>query len=643
MCGIVGILTLGTAAYDLAARIATMSKSLTHRGPDSVGDWIDKSSGVGFGHRRLSVIDLSPAGAQPMISHDQRYVLTFNGEIYNNAALRRDLNGIVWRGHSDTEVFLAAICAWGLVEALTRASGMFAFGLWDRHERRLTIARDRLGEKPLYYGRIGAEFVFASELKAICALPDMALEINPEAVSLMIRYGYVPTPYSIYKAIEKLPPGTLLQVSRKCNVSGPQAWWSITSVIGRGLRTPAELSDLEATDRLEEILTSSVKSQMASDVPLGAMLSGGIDSSTIAALMQAHSARPVKTFSVGFTENLYDESKYAAKVAQYLHTDHTELIISPQEAMQAIPNLSEIYDEPFGDSSQIPTALICALTRRHVTVCLSGDGADEVFGGYNRYIMGAYYWNTFQPIPMTIKKAVAKFVLSISANTFNSILARMNPFLPKSIRLSNPGEMLHKLASIMDAPSADIVYRRLVSQCDEKTKPTNTITPDAFLDDSRRWPQLPHFAERMMALDSLTYLPDDILVKVDRASMAASLETRAPYLNERVIEFAWKLPMHQKIRAGQGKWLLRQVLDRYVPKQFIDRPKQGFGIPLADWLRGPLRGWAEDLLSPSKLSSDGLLNSARVQTMWKAHLKGSNYQHALWNILMYQAWRSRWG
>jgi asparagine synthase (glutamine-hydrolysing) len=402
------------------------------------------------------------------------------------------------------------------------------------------------------------------------------------------------------------------------------------------------MSKADGIERLEQTLAQAVEIQTVADVPLGAFLSGGVDSSTIVALMQYRCTARIKTFTIGFDENGFDESPYARAVAKYLGTDHNEMRVSSSMAQDVIPSLPLIYDEPFGDSSQIPTALICALTRRHVTVCLSGDGADEVFGGYNRYIMGAYYWKTFQPIPLIIKKAVAKFALSISANTLNSILARMNPYLPTTIRLSNPGEMLHKLASIMDAPSADIVYRRLVSQCDEKTKPTNTITPNAFLDDSRRWPQLPHFAERMMALDSLTYLPDDILVKVDRASMAASLETRAPYLNERVIEFAWQLPMHQKIRAGQGKWLLRQVLDRYVPKQFIDRPKQGFGIPLADWLRGPLRGWAEDLLSPSKLSSDGFLNPVRVQTMWKEHLKGRNYQHAVWNILMYQAWRSRW-
>jgi asparagine synthase (glutamine-hydrolysing) len=648
VCGIAGLIAASSLADADALRSwgRAMADAISHRGPDDGDAWIDDGLGVVLAHRRLSILDLSPAGHQPMRSACARYVVVYNGEIYNWAELRVELERAgqapAWRGHSDTEVLLAGFAVWGIESTLRRARGMFALAVWDRVEKTLTLARDRIGEKPLYYGRVGDCFVFASELKALRALPDTRFDTDPGALALMLRYGYVPTPHSIYRGIFKLPPGTLLRVGPDGRLGDPDPWWCLAAVAQEGAAKQRALSDGAALDQLEAVLGSAISEQMVADVPLGALLSGGLDSSTVVALMQARSMRPVRTFTIGFAEGDYDEAAHAKAVARHLGTEHTELHVDPAMARDIIPRLADIYDEPFADSSQIPTALVCALTRQHVTVCLSGDAGDELFAGYNRYFWATSLWRRFGRVPPIFRGAASSCISVMSADAWNGIFRLFGPLLPSRLRVSNPGDKLHKLAEVLPAPSPEALYTELVSQWRGHLPLLGINEPSTLVSTPTHWPLLPSLTERMMAVDALTYLPDDILVKVDRAAMAASLETRVPFLDPRVIDFAWHLPLRQKVRDGQGKWLLRQLLYRHVPRELVERPKQGFGVPIEHWLRGPLRDWAEDLLSPTALSGDRMLDPEPIRRMWQRHLSGRNVHYSLWNILMYQAWRRRW-
>lgn len=648
MCGFAGLIDLRRqySADGLAAIATGMGNALVHRGPDDGGIWAEAAQGVAFSHRRLSILDLSPAGHQPMHSASGRFVIAFNGEIYNwpevRQALEQARGAYAWRGHSDTEVLVEAIDCWGIAETLRRCRGMFALAVWDRNERCLYLARDRVGEKPLYYGRNGAAIVFGSELKALTRVPGWQGQTDPDALAQFLRYGYIPTPRSIYRGIKKLPPGTWVCIEADGAIGEPQTWWSFRQTATDALASPLALDDADALAALDETLRASVKEQMAADVPLGALLSGGIDSTAIVALMQAQSTRPVKTFTVGFDEAAYDESSHAAAVAAHLGTEHTTLRVTAAEAYDVIPRLPDMYDEPFGDSSQIPTYLVSALTRQHVTVCLSGDAGDELFGGYNRYFWATSIWRRLGSLPVGLRCVAAAMLRGMPANSWNIFFGLLFKVLPQHLAVSNPGDKMHKLAEVIAAASPMELYRLLVSQW-RGPLPLNGISevPD-LVNTPAAWPSANTFSERMMAVDTLSYLPDDILVKVDRAAMAASLETRVPFLDPRVMELAWRLPLDQKIRNGEGKWLLKQLLYRYVPQEMMERPKQGFGVPIDHWLRGPLRDWAEDLLSESALREDGMLDPAPIRAMWKMHLEGRNVQYALWNVLIYQAWRRRW-
>ncbi len=651
MCGIAGFLDLAPArdAASLQATVAAMADTLRHRGPDDAGVWVDAAAGVALGFRRLAIIDLSPHGRQPMASADGRYVVVFNGELYNFRALRADLEraaGVRFRGHSDTEVLVEAIAHWGLRAALDRFNGMFAFAVWDCHERRLHLVRDRLGEKPLYYGWVGGCFLFGSELAALRAHPAFDAEIDRGAVALYLRLGCVPAPYSIYRGIAKLPPGTLLTVPADDPGARPRpaAYWSARAVAERGAQAPLRGPVREIVAQLDALLRDAVRLRLEADVPLGAFLSGGIDSSTVVALMQAQSARPVKTFTIGFHEADYDEARHAAAVARHLGTEHTALYLTPDEALAAIPRLPTLYDEPFADPSQLPTFLVAELARGAVTVALSGDGGDELFGGYNRYFWGRSIWQKVGWLPRGVRGTAVAALTALSPEAWGAVFARLGPALPRGVRQSNPGDKLHKLAEVLDADHAEALYLRLVSHWKEPAALVpGAAEPATLLTDRAAWADLPDFTQRMMFLDTVTYLPDDILTKLDRATMAVSLEARVPLLDHRVVEFAWRLPLALKIRRGQGKWLLRQVLDRYVPRALVERPKMGFGVPLDAWLRGPLRDWAEALLDEGRLRRDGLLDPAPIRAKWREHLSGQrNWQYYLWDVLMLQAWLEQW-
>jgi asparagine synthase (glutamine-hydrolysing) len=635
MCGIAGFVGKPMANADQV--LARMTQALVHRGPDDSGIWIDRDAGVALGHRRLSIIDLSAAGHQPMASASGRYVVTYNGEIYNHRELRADLEsagaGSPWRGHSDTEVMAAGFDCWGIEGTLRRLNGMFAFAVWDRQERILTIARDRLGEKPLYYGRMGSVFLFGSELKALTTHPAFVKEIDRKALAQYLRYNYVPTPRTIWKGVAKLPPAHLVEISEAgAQIGPPRAYWDFRAVAEGGVAAP--LSDTPAlVDELEQLLKDAVSRQMAADVPLGAFLSGGVDSSTIVALMQAQSSRPVKTFTIGFHEAGYNEAVHAAAVARHLGTDHTQLYVGATEALAVIPRLPAIYDEPFSDASQIPTVLVSEMTRRHVTVSLSGDGGDELFGGYNRYFMGPRLWSLSSRLPRPVRSILAAGLQApASARAAEFAMA----LLPSRFGQMPIGERMIKVAQLLDQPSLEDVYRRLVS---------HTADPAAMLingcepDEAQASPAFATFPQTMMYLDTLTYLPDDILTKVDRASMAASLESRVPFLDHRVVEFAWRLPMSAKLRNGRGKHILREVLYRHVPKAMMERPKMGFGVPLGSWLRGPLRDWAEQLLGVTRLKNDGYFDVAAVRNLWSQVSSGhASRLPELWDVLMFQSW-----
>lgn len=644
MCGITGFWDTSRqlSPDKMQAIVRQMSDRLRHRGPDDSGDWLDVNVGIALGHRRLSIVDLSPEGHQPMVSAEGRYAIAFNGEIYNFRELRRELEclGHRFRGHSDTEVMLASITEWGLDRAIKRFNGMFAFALWDRKEQILHLGRDRLGEKPLYYGWMGQTFLFGSELKALTTHPSFQPEIDRNVLALFLRHNCVPAPYSIYKGIYKLPPGTVLSCNGADIDLVPVSYWSVKEIAELGVANPFTGSESEAVDKLETLLGDAVALRRVADVPLGAFLSGGIDSSTIVALMQAQSSQPVKTFSIGFYEDDYNEAKDAKAVAQYLGTDHTELYVTPEEAIAVIPKLPTLYDEPFSDSSQIPTFLVSQLAKQHVTVCLSGDGGDELFAGYNRHFWGRRIWQKINGKPQGLRKAIAHILKTLSPQSWERISALIAPLLPTNFEKNFLGDRLHQLAEILVVDTPEAMYGSLVSHWKEPESPVlGSSELSTILTDPQQWARLPDFTERMMFLDTVTYLPDDILTKVDRASMGVSLEARVPYLDHRLVEFAWQLPLDMKIRNGQGKWLLRQVLYKYVPQKLIERPKMGFGIPIDHWLRGPLREWVEVQLNEKRLREEGFFNFHPIREKWTEHLSGErNWQYYLWDVLMFQAW-----
>lgn len=651
MCGFVGFVNLQHHGFDHEECLKRMTAALYHRGPDDEGRWFDPEVGIALGHRRLSIVDLSPEGHQPMASVSGRYQIVFNGEIYNFGELRQELEALHsrFRGHSDTEVMLAAFEAWGLEASVKRFVGMFAFALWDRKERVLHLVRDRLGEKPLYYGYTGTAFLFGSELKALRAHPTWRGDLDRDSLSLFMRHNYIPAPYTIYRGVHKLLPGTIASIREEdlktLSVPTPRAYWSARQAAEQGIRAPFTGNDAEAIEHLEELLRKSVRQQMIADVPLGAFLSGGIDSSTIVALMQAQSDKPVKTFSIGFNEEGYNEAEHAKTVAHHLGTDHTELYVTPEEAMAVIPKLPTLYDEPFSDSSQIPTFLVAQLARQHVTVSLSGDAGDELFAGYNRYLMGRSLWGKIGWMPKATREMASRALTAIPPATWDHALGALSPLLPKRFKQQRYGDKLHKLAEVLTVTSAEALYLDLMSHW---KSPSSLVLgasePLTALTDESRWAMLPEFTQRMMYLDSISYLPDDILVKVDRASMGVSLESRVPFLDHRVVEFAWQIPVSMKIREGKGKWLLRQVLYKYVPKELVERPKMGFGVPIDTWLRGPLRDWAEDLLSEKRLCEEGFFDPQPIREKWADHLSGRrNWQYYLWDVLMFQAWLSESG
>lgn len=636
MCGFAGVFGRPPSADNLRQ----MGLAIAHRGPDDSGVWVDPEASLGLVHRRLSIIDLSPAGHQPMASVCDRYIIAFNGEIYNHSELRQALGHKNWRGHSDTETLLAAIATWGLEAALKQCVGMFAFALWDRKTKCLTLARDRVGEKPLYYGWQGDVFLFGSELKALKAHPAFRTEIDRDALTLFLRHNAIPAPYSIYQGIHKLPPGTFLQLHAEQKNAHPVAYWSARTVAEAGQRNLFRGSDSEAVAELERLLGQAVNGQMVADVPLGAFLSGGIDSTTVVALMQAQSTRPVKTFTIGFNEAGYNEAEHAHAVARHLGTEHTELYVTPQDAMDVIPNLSAIYDEPFADSSQIPTFLVSRLARQHVTVSLSGDGGDELFGGYNRYFWARNLWRRLGWMPRPLRAAFAGVLTTVPPASWNTAFQKLERWLPARLRYANPGDKLHKAAEILAVRSPEEIYLGLVSHWKHPAQLVpGSHEPLTLLTDCSRQADLPDFEHRMMYLDTVTYLPDDILTKVDRAAMAVSLETRVPMLDHRLVEFAWTLPLDMKIRDSQGKWLLRQVLYRHVPQSLMERPKMGFGVPIDQWLRGPLKPWAAALIEPARLKREGIFDPDPIQRKWLEHQAGArNWSYYLWDVLMFQAW-----
>ena len=642
MCGISGFIDRSLMGRtDELQRIAReMAAPLYHRGPDSDGCWTEAQTGLGLSHRRLAIIDLSPGGHQPMCSADGRWVISYNGEIYNFLSLKRELEslGVAFRSDSDTEVALEGCARWGPVDTLTRLNGMFAFSLWDRRERVLYLARDRLGEKPLYYGWAGNTFVFASELKALQRHPQFSVRINRHALSAFFRYGYVPAPLAIFAGVSKLPPASFVKVSlgRTLEISEPEQYWSPGDTVRAAIGNPWEGDVDSAVDELDRVLSRSVGLRMIADVPLGALLSGGIDSSMVVALMQAQSSSPVKSFSVGYEESEYNEATHAQAVASHLGTDHTELYVSSRDAMEVIPDLPRFYDEPFADASQIPTVLISALARRQVTVSLTGDGGDELFGGYNRYVWAPRLWRNARRVPWLIRSGVASVIRSLSPAQWDRGFDWATRVLPFDLRTRRAGENLYKVADVLNARSMHDIYNRLT---------VSWATPSSLVagGNDRALPVSSEFLsddlQRMMFDDLTGYLPDDLLVKVDRASMAASLEVRVPFLDPDVVSFAWRLPAAFKIRGGQGKWLLRRLLHRYVPRALVERPKMGFGVPVGTWLRGPLQEWAASLLDAKRLDAQGLINAQPVTRKWQEHCTGrGNWQYQLWAVLMFQAW-----
>ena len=646
MCGIAGSLDVRAAQNEesLTATVRAMAQTLHHRGPDGLGSWVDPSAGLALGHRRLCVIDPSEHGHQPMVSRSGRYVIVYNGEIYNFRSLRSELegSGARFRGHSDTEVLLAGIDRWGLDRMLARCNGMFAFALWDNERRSLHLVRDRLGEKPLYYGWFGPTLLFGSELKALRAHPAFSASVDRGALALYLRHNCVPSPHSIYEGVHKLPPASRITFRALESSSGaatPVQYWSALTVVDSAANHRVTGEPEELADNLEALLVEAVGLRMESDVPLGAFLSGGIDSSLVVALMQRHSSQRVRTFTIGTDVAAYDESAEAAKVAAHLGTDHTQLRVSPADAMSAIPDLPAAYDEPFADPSQVPTLLLSRLTRRHVTVALSGDGGDELFAGYNRYAWAQGAGRRLRLAPRPARQAMASLLDAVPPASWDAVFRAIGRTVPRWSGVRNPADKLDKVAAVLAARSAQDSYRRLVSNWKDPAavvigavEPASQLSPGASATGFGD-------VEQMMYLDLVTYLPDDILVKVDRAAMSVGLETRLPFLDHNLVEQAWRLPMDMKLRGGQGKWLLRKVLNRHVPPELVERPKAGFDLPLGEWLRGPLREWAETLLDPGRLRRDGYLEATPVAELWALHLAGRrDAGYRLWSVLMFQSW-----
>jgi asparagine synthase (glutamine-hydrolysing) len=632
MCGIAGFLSPhGERSEDAAETARAMADALRHRGPDARGEWSDGDAGVALAHRRLAVLDLSPAGQQPMESHSGRFVIVYNGEIYNHLELRRELGRLPWRGHSDTETLLAAIERWGLPATLIRTVGMFAFGVWDRELRELSLARDRLGEKPLYYGVHGGAFLFASELKALRKHPLFQAVVDRTALAAYLRAGYVPAPLSIWQGIRKLPPGHTVRLGagKSWWPLEPTAYWTLGEAVESGSRTPYRGSAAEAVDDFGVLLAGAVDRQMLADVPIGAFLSGGIDSSLIVAQMQALSSKPIKTFTIGFEQESYNEAVHARAVADRLGTDHTEAYVTSAEAQTVIPHLPSLYDEPFGDASAIPTHLVSVLARRDVTVTLSGDGGDELFGGYSRYGRTLELWQRLNRVPVLLRALAASCSRTLGSPAFQSLTNPMG-----SERLASVAARADTWRGILKADGLGSLYRTLLTQwpgpggahptCYEEFAEMSDGDPLGYL----------------TALDTMTYLPDDILVKVDRAAMAVGLETRVPLLDHGIVQFAWQLPPHFRVRGSETKWLMKQLLGRYLPPTMFQRPKMGFGAPVDSWIKGPLRDWAEELMSEAELSRDGWLDPRPIRRRWMQHQRGyQNWRDSLWTVLMLQAWR----
>lgn len=643
MCGIAGFFHPAGERRESLAWLERMATRIAHRGPDAQGVWWDAGSGVGLAHRRLSILDLSPAGAQPMVSHCGRWVIAYNGEIYNHRELRRRIEAagpVAWRGHSDTEVLLESLARQGLDATLDQVDGMFAFAAFDRGHRQLHLARDRFGEKPLYYGRVGEGIAFGSELKALRALPGFRGGVDQAALQAFLRHGYVPAPLSIHPGIFKLAPAHVLSLSGPGSLPAPRAYWSAADCARTAAANPFEGDLQSAAGTLDALLRDAIGLRMEADVPLGALLSGGIDSSTVVALMQAQRSDRVRTFSIGSTEHGYDEAGHARAIAAHLGTEHTELYVSAGDALALVPILPTLYDEPFADSSQLPTFLVSRMARQHVTVALSGDAGDELFGGYNRHFHGPALWRRLAPWPAILRRAGAALVSAISPGGYDRLARLAGPLAPRELAAGRAGEKVHKAAGLLSAADEADFHARLVSLWPEPWRllPGASPLPSAVREDGPSW----GFAERSMLHDTCHYLPDDVLAKVDRASMGVSLEVRVPLLDRRVFEFAWRLPMQYKAPGGQGKRVLREVLYRHVPRELVDRPKQGFAVPVAAWLRGPLREWADDLLAPGAL--DDRFDARVVGQAWRAHLAGSrNHDTRLWAVLMFQAWRRQWG
>ena len=650
MCGIAGLWTPGGGDDTALAAIAErMGVALAHRGPDGDGVWTDAEQGVAFAHRRLAIIDLRETGRQPMASASGRYVISFNGEIYNFPELRAGLEarGATFRGTSDTEVLLTLIEHDGLTRALEQANGMFAFALWDRQKQRLFLARDRYGQKPLYYARVAGGIAFGSELAAIRAHPGFAPDIDPDALARFMRFGNVPAPLAIYRKTRKLIPGTTLTFEA---ASPGEAWpdpvpyWSAADIARAGLDEPSGMSPDESVDALDRVLGAAVERCMVSDVPLGAFLSGGLDSSTVVALMQARSTRPVKTFSIGFREAAYNEANYAAAVAAHLGTDHTELYVTARETQDVIPDLPAIYGEPFADSSQIPTFLVSRLARESVTVSLSGDGGDEQFVGYNRYAWGNRIGGGVEALPAPVRRLATSAMRRVPPQGWDGIYRAATAWRSAKNRQVQVGHKVHKLAELLRAPDRRALYLELLSQWNKPGALVQGAGPTTGYGGAENWPELGDFTLEMLLLDTVGYLPNDILVKLDRASMAVGLEGRVPFLDHEVGALAWQMPLSTKLLNGATKWPVRRLLERYVPKDLIERPKMGFGVPIGRWLRVGLRAWAEDLLTTDNLARDGLLDPAPIRQAWQEHLSGRrNWEHRLWAVLMFQSWRQHTG
>jgi asparagine synthase (glutamine-hydrolysing) len=643
MCGIAGLWhRKGCSARELDARVAAMTETLSHRGPDDRGVWTSREAGVAFGQRRLAIIDLSPMGHQPMTAANGRYTITFNGEIYNFRELRAELEdrGVCFQGHSDTEVIVEGCAQWGVNSTIVRLNGMFAIAVWDAKERQLFLTRDRMGEKPLYWAIINGLVLFGSELKALRAHPGWTPDLNRGAIAAFLRHNYVPGPFTIYRDVYKLPPAGFVKIGSN---GEPETgvYWDLAGVVSRGRQDTLRAEEEELVDELDALLRDVISRRMVADVPLGAFLSGGYDSSTVVAVMQKASPRPVKTFTISFENAAFDESKHAEAVAAHLGTEHTTFPVRGTEALDVVPKLAEMYDEPFADSSQVPTHIVSALTRKRVTVALSGDGGDELFSGYNRYQWAETVWRPSGKAPLPFRRLASSAIRGVPPGAYDRI-ARYLPYLR---RVPQVGYKAHRLAQTLSVPSIDSVYYQLVSHHQnpgELVIGAQEVRTSCWKQDLKAL--LPDPVDRMRYLDMCTYLPDDILTKVDRASMAVALEVRVPFLDHRLVEWVWRLPSSQNARAARPKHLLRRVLSRYVPDRLVERPKMGFGVPLADWLRGPLRDWAEDLMNEGGLFVDGIFDVESVRSLWVEFLSGDDRRYYfIWNILMFQAWHRRWG